>query len=583
MGACMSAWQAPEVVRGSLAPEDAEVVFARAKLEKTCIHALLVDASEPCIFYAGAWDGSVRRYSLAADGSGKLTRVYDGCSAAVEGLAQCVVAGDVDLLFAVPSGQPGVCCWRKKSGELAAIFTVGAGGFAGTAIHASPTILFCGHTSAGVVCWELDAHALATEHGAHMRDAAVLELGGSFETARGVLTVLSSTHVSSMAAWPAPGMAGRTRRLVTGHETALAQMATTSNALVAASLLSMPTYAALVWDAIGGHVLGVLPYKHRAPIRAVTFSGDDNVISADMHGLAVEWSVADAAPLRMFASEQGPCRALIVLLDQPWPLGSGGGHADLLLTGSDRGPPIVAHKLAGDAHESAASTAVVPVHPPPSARHGARPAPPQLPPGALSSLYCLAACSGSHAAASSRQSGRASGSGPGGGAAGRQHIYISGHLSGEIFVWSDTALLGRIAPLSSRFVGVRQTLDVDRRTDGPLSPRVASAALLVPGAILGACEGANVAASSRSSSAGGCSGCEKLIAASSQTSDVRRPRRSNHSVDQFLFGAEAQRPPPRTARTSSSGAQGAADNFTLAVPDRASGNGSAGGASLFYA
>ncbi|KAG8466482.1 hypothetical protein KFE25_002238 [Diacronema lutheri] len=494
--------------------EEPEVVFARAKLAKTCIAALLVDSVDQSVFYAGAWDGSVRRYELAPGGaSGALTRVYDGCGAAVEALAQCRcvalgsadaggsdgVGAGADVLFAVPAGAPGVCCWLKATGELVAVFSLGTGGFAGSAVHASADALFCGHVTAGVVRWQLNDDALGARRAgarAHVRDAHVLELGGSFETARGLVRVLSSAHVGAMAAWPAPDAPGRTRRLVTGHTAPLAEMATSSSALAASSLLAMPTYACIIWDAIGAHVLAILPYKHRAPIRAVAWLGDDSVLSADGHGLAVEWSVADAAPVRMFASEQSSCRAFALALDRPWPPGApraAAHRADILFTGADRGPALVAHRLAGGDARSPTTAAV------PAQAHGARRL--ALPAGARDSLYSLAISAGAaagnagdagHAGARSYRACRAP-----------QRWFVTGHLSGEIFVWTDTALLCRLAPPSPRFVGVRQALGISGRalSDGPGSPRFAAAL------------------AARAAAAVGLGSTAQLIGAQSRTSD----------------------------------------------------------------
>jgi hypothetical protein len=454
--------------------EGLEVDFAMAKLAKTCIQALLVDALDPDLLYVGAWDGSVRSYALLKAGGGELACEYFGCQAAVEGLAQCRPDDGVDLLFAVPSGRPGVVCWRKTERKPACVFTTLSGAFSATSVFATPSALYCGHATAGVVRWALDADLLSYQAGGLRKDAVPLELGGELETARGPVAAVSSVRATSCAYQPASSSSPSEGssdsgggRLLTGHAAPLAELLHSSNALAAAPHAQMATYGCLVFDLNVGRVVGALAYKHRAVVSAVGWAGPDLAITADTHGLAVEWRVSTAVPLRMFASEQGACRALLVIADTPWPappasarsaslstrsasfsarsasVWSGGttpagtarsGASDrseggappvveMLLTGSDRGAPIIAHLLAGELPTSAPITTTVPRAPPstpgtPGTGSSRRRA--HIPAGARGSLYSLAHTT--------------------------NRRYLSGHLSGEVFVWSDHALLGSIAP-----------------------------------------------------------------------------------------------------------------------------------------
>jgi WD40 repeat protein len=105
-------------------------------------------------------------------------------------------------------------------------------------------------------------------------------------------------------------------------------------------------FGIFVWDAGTGLLKSVLGFRHHAALRAVEFVNADTIVSGDLNGLVLQWSVSKAMAVRRLMPVQARSRALLIAPPGSQPRPSGAGANDpIMITGSDVGPPLVAHAL----------------------------------------------------------------------------------------------------------------------------------------------------------------------------------------------------------------------------------------------
>lgn len=335
--------------------------------KRPCVKAIIFDENDPELVYTGSFDYFVRQYHL---GSAELQRVYFGCERDVIDLAQCTTRGGVDLLFAVPAGLPGVCCWRRSDAQLLRIFTTGPGKpFSGYGVEATATTLYCGHALEGVLSWAIPPNptvrAGPDPEVPHVSAHTSFRAKGPVPSARGPAKLLSSNGAIALALGPKPAGAGAVQKIATAHIVDTRSLLSLADgggdggtaaerqaAVAAANERQLDgEFGAMVWDAASGVALGALLGSHTAALRALAWHGDAVLFTGDLEARVVQWDVPSAAPLRTLggAGEQARCRALVIVPAGLWsgagaPVASG-RSAPLLLVGADRGAPIVAHEL----------------------------------------------------------------------------------------------------------------------------------------------------------------------------------------------------------------------------------------------
>eukprot|EP00306_Pavlova_sp_CCMP459_P005750 CAMPEP_0185162266 /NCGR_PEP_ID=MMETSP1139-20130426/6262_1 /TAXON_ID=298111 /ORGANISM="Pavlova sp., Strain CCMP459" /LENGTH=521 /DNA_ID=CAMNT_0027727583 /DNA_START=57 /DNA_END=1620 /DNA_ORIENTATION=- len=443
MGSCAST-RGPQGPAQLTTPHEARpsTVDTPPQPGKTCVKALLVDEHESDVIYSGSWDGLARSYHLS---TGELQRTYAGCHADIIDLAQCTTPAGEHLLFAAPCGMPGVCCWKRGTAQLVAVFTTRAAlpsapvpGFSAYALAATPTTLFCGHAFEGVLSWDIPDRP--SQHGVvTLPRPRFFGSQSPFPTSVGPATLVSSNGAMSLALSPDG------QRLASGHIVDLSTVVSTperparhapARSAAEATAVNMlqlgGEYGALIWDSTSGEAVGLLGFHHHAALRAVIWVAEDSVVTGDLNGVALLWNASAGIALRQLITMQRRVRALSLLAP------AADARADpeampriTVLSGSDGGPPLVAHDLPAEQTDDHPDTApnllnlTAPTldrdppsfdpttffsHAPPRLRaREVLATSEELPEDARDSLYSVAQT---------------------------DELYITGHYSGAIFVWS---------------------------------------------------------------------------------------------------------------------------------------------------
>lgn len=337
-----------------------------------CVKKLLIDERDQNVLYAGSWDALARRYDLR---TGELTLAYAGCMADIIDMAQCTTPEGHHLLFAAPCGPPGICCWLRDTAQLVRVFALDAalasphGAFSAYGLEATSTTLFCGHAFKGVMSWPVAGSALREDGQATIvSNPRFFSAKGPLETERGPASLVSSNGAMALALSPADAP-GRRQLLATGHivelnvllslpgsEASVPPAATLMEAADANARQHSGSFGLFIWDAESALCLSLLGFRHHAALRAVEWCGGaESLVSGDLNGLVLQWSVPGRCVLRQFPPHQARCRVLLVASPGPLPLRAAPtgaparaqqrDNSTLILCGSDEGPPLVAHTL----------------------------------------------------------------------------------------------------------------------------------------------------------------------------------------------------------------------------------------------
>ena len=331
-----------------------------------CVKVLIPDDDDPTIVYSGSWDRCAKAWDT---NRGTCLRTYYGPQHDIIDLAQTSTRSGLGLLFAV-GGQPGVCCWRKGSAQLIAVFNTEpdlANDFIAYSVAATPAMLIAGHAIDGILSWRLDDDTLAavkpTDEPLLVWEPNGFAFSGTLPTSRGDVTFLSSA--GAMCLRLAPDARLRRQYLLSGHvyelpllvangwsdalNGMLASVTNWANALLNPHGLGgfelTKQYGAIVWDVDTGYAAHVLAYQHTAPLRAVEFVGRNSAVTGDLRGLVVEWAMADGSPLRRIQSSQGNVRDMLVVSDFSSSALPELRGLTVLVTASSKGPPLVVHQL----------------------------------------------------------------------------------------------------------------------------------------------------------------------------------------------------------------------------------------------